>query len=59
MRMAEKLGIAAKPSGAGAGDCAIAFARTPAEAEALRAAWHDAGFVPLPLEIARDGVRVD
>jgi len=58
MDVAQRLGIAAKPSGAGAGDCAIAFARSPAEAEALRAAWRDAGFVLLPLEIAREGVRV-
>jgi phosphomevalonate kinase len=57
--VAQKLGIAAKPSGAGAGDCAIAFARTPAEGEALRAAWREAVFVPLPLEIAREGVCVD
>jgi phosphomevalonate kinase len=59
MDVAQKLGIAAKPSGAGAGDCAIGFARSPAEAEALRAAWLEAGFVPLPIEIAREGVRVD
>jgi phosphomevalonate kinase len=58
MHLAQKLGIAAKPSGAGAGDCAIAFARSPAEGEALRAAWRAAGFVLLPLEIAREGVRV-
>lgn len=59
MDVAGRLGIAAKPSGAGAGDCAVAFARSPAEAETLRAAWRDAGFLPLPLGIEHDGVRVE
>jgi phosphomevalonate kinase len=59
MDVAGRLGIAAKPSGAGAGDCAVAFARSPAEAETLRAAWRDAGFLPLPLEIEHQGVRVE
>ncbi|HWP64899.1 MAG TPA: hypothetical protein VNO26_03180 [Candidatus Limnocylindria bacterium] len=57
--VAARLGIAAKPSGAGAGDCAIAFARSPAEAEALRAAWRDAGFRPLALSVAAWGVHVE
>jgi phosphomevalonate kinase len=59
MDVAGRLGIAAKPSGAGAGDCAVAFARSPADAEALRAAWRDAGFLPLPLAIAAHGVHVE
>jgi phosphomevalonate kinase len=59
MDVAARLGIAAKPSGAGAGDCAIAFARSPAEAETLRAAWRDAGFLPLALAIEHEGVRVE
>lgn len=58
IEIAEAHGAAAKPSGAGAGDCAIAFVRTPEEADALRAAWVAAGFEPLPLGIAEEGVRV-
>jgi phosphomevalonate kinase len=59
MDVAARLGIAAKPSGAGGGDCAIAFARSPAEAESLRARWREAGFLPLPLAIEHEGVRVE
>jgi phosphomevalonate kinase len=58
MAVAERLDIAAKPSGAGAGDCVVAFARSPAEAEALRSAWQEAGFLPLALAIDYEGVRV-
>lgn len=58
IEIAEAHGAAAKPSGAGAGDCAIAFTRTSEEAEALRNAWAAAGFVPLRLAIAAEGVRV-
>jgi len=59
MDVAARLGIAAKPSGAGGGDCAIAFARSPVEAQALRAAWRDAGFLPLELAIDHEGVRIE
>lgn len=59
MDVAGRLGIAAKPSGAGAGDCAVAFARSPAEAEVLRGAWREAGFLPLALAIEPAGVRVE
>jgi len=59
MDVAARLGIAAKPSGAGGGDCAIAFARSSLEAQALRAAWRDAGFLPLALAIDHEGVRVE
>lgn len=58
VEIAEAHGAAAKPSGAGAGDCAIAFVRSPEDAEALRAAWEAAGFVPLAVHIAEEGVRV-
>jgi phosphomevalonate kinase len=54
--VARAAGVVAKPSGAGGGDCGIAFARSAAEADALRGAWRDAGIVPLPVGIARDGV---
>ena len=59
MDVAGRLGIAAKPSGAGAGDCLVAFARSPAEAVTLRDAWRDSGFLPLDLAIEHEGVRVE
>jgi phosphomevalonate kinase len=58
IEIAESRGAAAKPSGAGAGDCAIAFTRSVEDAEALRAAWAAAGFMPLPIAVAEEGVRV-
>jgi len=54
---ARRVGAAAKPSGAGAGDCGIAFVRSAADADAVVAAWRDADIVPLPLAITPDGVR--
>jgi phosphomevalonate kinase len=54
---ARRAGAAAKPSGAGAGDCGLALARSAAQAEAVRAAWREAGVLPLPLAITPDGVR--
>jgi len=56
---AERCGAAAKPSGAGGGDCGIAFATSPAQAEAIRAAWQAAGIVPLRIAIAPAGVRLE
>ncbi|MEV0171120.1 phosphomevalonate kinase [Streptomyces sp. NPDC050803] len=51
---AEAVGGAAKPSGAGGGDCGIAL--LPAEAHQelarLRAGWRGAGIVPLPIRTA-------
>ena len=58
VEIADAHGCAAKPSGAGAGDCVIAFARTPEDAATLREAWANAGFLPLPLPIASEGIRV-
>lgn len=55
---ARRAGAAAKPSGAGGGDCGIALCRSAAEARAVRAAWRDAGIVPLDLTVAPEGVRV-
>jgi phosphomevalonate kinase len=55
--LARRAGAAAKPSGAGGGDCGIALARSPAEAAAVRAAWAGEGLVPLALSIAAEGVR--
>jgi len=52
---ARRAGVAAKPSGAGAGDCGIAFATTAAQAAAVRAAWQASGITPLDLRITTEG----
>src|SRR5262249_62153527 len=52
---ARRAGAAAKPSGAGGGDWGIAFATSPAQAAAVRAAWGAGGSVPLPLAIRAEG----
>ncbi|MET9830124.1 phosphomevalonate kinase [Streptomyces sp. NPDC006385] len=51
---AEAAGGAAKPSGAGGGDCGIALLPDgePAALDRLRARWQTAGITPLPLTIA-------
>ena len=54
---AQRLGAVAKPSGAGGGDCGIAFATSPEQADAVRAAWRAEGIVPLALAIVGEGVR--
>jgi phosphomevalonate kinase len=54
---ARRAGAAAKPSGAGGGDCGIALVDSPARADAVRAAWRAAGIVPLAIAIAAHGVR--
>ncbi len=53
---ARRVGAAAKPSGAGGGDCGIALATSEAQADAVRAAWRAEGIVPLPVAIAAEGV---
>jgi phosphomevalonate kinase len=58
VRAAQRVGAAAKPSGAGGGDCGIALATSAAQAAAVRAAWQDAGILPLPVTIAAQGVVV-
>ena len=58
VRAAAAVGAAAKPSGAGGGDCGIALCRSAAEAEAVRAAWREAGIEPLDLDLSAEGVRV-
>jgi ERG8-type phosphomevalonate kinase len=55
--LARRAGAAAKPSGAGGGDCGIALARSAEEAAVVRAAWEGDGLIPLPLSIATEGVR--
>lgn len=57
MELARRAGAAAKPSGAGGGDCGIALAPTASVAGAVRAAWREAGIVPLDVGIAREGAR--
>jgi phosphomevalonate kinase len=54
---ARRVGAAAKPSGAGGGDCGIALARSAEEAAAVHAAWREAGIISLPLAISPGGVR--
>jgi phosphomevalonate kinase len=58
VRVAQRAGAAAKPSGAGGGDCGIALATSAAQAAAVRAAWQEAGILPLPVTIAEKGVVV-
>ena len=58
VRVAQRAGAAAKPSGAGGGDCGIALATSAAQAASVRAAWHEAGILPLPITIAEQGVVV-
>jgi phosphomevalonate kinase len=58
VRVAQRAGAAAKPSGAGGGDCGIALATSAAQAAAVRAAWQEAGILPLPVTIAEQGVVV-
>ena len=52
-------GAVAKPSGAGGGDCGVAFCTSAAQAEAVRAGWRAVGIVPLPVAIASAGVVVE
>ena len=59
VRAANRAGAAAKPSGAGGGDCGIAFATSAAQATAVQAAWRDAGILPAShRHRARKGWRV-
>ncbi len=51
-------GAGAKVSGAGGGDCGIAFTRCGDTAARIRAAWRVAGITPLALDLDQEGVRV-
>src|SRR5207245_10457580 len=53
---ARRVGAAAKPSGAGGGDCGIALVTSAAQADAVAAAWRGEGIVPLPVAIVAQGV---
>ncbi|MBI3783324.1 MAG: hypothetical protein HY270_07975 [Deltaproteobacteria bacterium] len=51
-------GAAAKLSGAGGGDCAIACTTDGDSAQRIRSAWRAAGLEPLPLNIHTEGVAL-
>jgi mevalonate kinase len=55
---ARRVGAAAKPSGAGGGDCGIALATSAAQAAAVRAAWQEEGVLPLPVRLASEGLTL-
>ncbi|MFE6286036.1 phosphomevalonate kinase [Streptomyces sp. NPDC057877] len=57
--MAEAAGGAAKPSGAGGGDCGIALldAAAPREIDEVRQRWAAAGVLPLPVGPALEGIE--
>ncbi|WP_099156748.1 phosphomevalonate kinase [Virgibacillus ndiopensis] len=58
--LAERQGGAGKPSGAGGGDCGIAFVPTKEKAEQLMEAWQEAGIKPLTIRPNLHGAkRVD
>ncbi len=48
--LAEQHGGAGKPSGAGGGDCGIAFMPSKERADALMKAWSEAGIKPLDIQ---------
>ena len=53
--LAEQYGGAGKPSGAGGGDCGIAFMPSKEKAEELMAAWEKAGIKPLDIQVNKTG----
>ncbi|MBW2460662.1 MAG: hypothetical protein JRH11_03375 [Deltaproteobacteria bacterium] len=59
MLAAKAAGGAAKPSGAGGGDVAIAFFACKDRARRFETACIEAGFTPLPLGLGEGGVAVD
>ncbi|WP_329537896.1 phosphomevalonate kinase (plasmid) [Streptomyces sp. NBC_01450] len=56
---AEGAGGAAKPSGAGGGDCGIALldAAAPQDISYVRQRWAAAGVLPLPVRVALEGIQ--
>lgn len=56
--LAEQLGGAGKPSGAGGGDCGIAFMYSKDQAENLFHAWAEVGIKPLTLQPSLEGEHV-
>ncbi len=53
--LAVQYGGAGKQSGAGGGDCGIAFMPSKRAAEQLKQAWVDAGIIPLDLQVSEEG----
>ncbi|MFC4024913.1 phosphomevalonate kinase [Oceanobacillus longus] len=53
--LAETFGGAGKPSGAGGGDCGIAFMPTKEKAEGLMKTWEEVGIKPLTLQLNSHG----
>ncbi|WP_245183578.1 phosphomevalonate kinase [Lentibacillus salicampi] len=56
--LAESFGGAGKPSGAGGGDCGIAFMPSREKAEELMSAWEEAGVQPLEIVVSRAGAEI-
>lgn len=56
--LAEQFGGAGKLSGAGGGDCGIAFMPSEEAANNVVAAWRHANIKPLDLSISRDGASI-
>ncbi|WP_188456737.1 phosphomevalonate kinase [Virgibacillus oceani] len=56
--LAEQHGGAGKPSGAGGGDCGIAFVPSKEKAEQLMMAWQEVGIKPLEIRPNPHGARV-
>ena len=54
--IAEELGGAGKSSGAGGGDCGIAFVVGEEQATKLLGEWSEVGILPLELEVSMSGV---
>ena len=57
--IAETHGAAAKPSGAGGGDCGIALAHSHTEAQTILSGWEAAGIRPLDLGAHRQEGEID
>lgn len=59
--LAEQYGGVSKPSGAGGGDCGIAFMPDKQKADQLQEAWQQAGIKPLTIQPAshRDNINMD
>lgn len=55
MEIAERCGWVAKPSGAGGGDCIVAFAEAGADRERLTSEATDAGLSPIALDLVPHG----
>ncbi|GIO27478.1 phosphomevalonate kinase [Ornithinibacillus bavariensis] len=56
--LAEEFGGAAKQSGAGGGDCGIAFMPSEESAKRLEDAWKKAGIIPLEIKPYRNGALI-